>query len=187
MIQRVLLVLLASVALVVVAGIFSAGRACAHDPRFACSPRPASNPILISDPAKSWAFYGRLAGGGEDRYVVKTAVPQQIPANILIDTRDTLNPARPRATFYDVRGKTLATLDMRYAQPFYEPFSRVHYLSSPIRVITFQPGTTTIVIAMRGGNASQRYTFALGRDERFDLLEIAYLGGALYRIHNRKY
>ena len=188
MIKRVLLVLAAVIVVLVIAEIFSAGRACAHDPRFACSPRSESNPIVISDATKSWAFYGRLAGDQEDHYVVTTASgAQRIPMSILVDVRDAANPARPRATLYDQSGRTLASVDLANAQPFYEPFSRVRYLTSPERLVDLGAGTFTIVIAMQHGGAAQRYTFAFGRDERFGVLEIPYLLGAIYRVHNRRF
>lgn len=44
-----------------------------------------------------------------------------------------------------------------------------------------------MVIAMRGGSKPQRYAFAIGREERFTLLELPYIAGALYRIHARKF
>ncbi len=187
MIRRVLLVLTSAAALVVVVGILSAGRACAHDPRFACSPRDASNPIVIADPTKSWAFYGRLGPDQHDFYRVETPTAQRIPVTILLDVRDADNPSRPEATLYDEAGKTLAKVDLSNSTPFYEPFSRVHYLSSPDRTLNFPPGIFTVEIGMHGGTRSQRYTFAFGRDERFSLLEMPYLVGAIYRIHAQKY
>jgi hypothetical protein len=168
-------------------GFFSAGRACAHDPRFACSPRGQDRPIHIAQPEKSWAFYGHLSAAEEDRYAVETSRPIVVPVQILIDERDAVNPARPVARINDGSGRFIAAIDLASGRPFFEPFSRVTYLESPDRVIRFPAGTSTITVTMRDGSASQRYVLAIGSAERFSALEIPYLLGALYRIHTRKF
>lgn len=187
MIKRVVIATLVALAVLVIAGAFSAGTACAHDPRFACSPRDADHPIVISDPAKSWAFYGRLAEGREDRYSIRASARIRVPLSILLDVRDAANTARPVASIYNAAGSLRTRIDLSSPARFYEPFSRVHYLTSGEREITFPQGRSTIVVAMRGGSEPQRYAFAIGRDERFGLLEMPYLAGALYRIHTRKF
>lgn len=173
--------------LVITAGAFSAQTACAHDPRFACSPRDAAHPVVVSDPAKSWAFYGRLAHGQEDHYSIQARAKTRVPISILLDVRDGGSPARPVASVYDRTGRMLELITFSKPTSFYEPFSRVHYLSSGERDITLAQGRSTIVIGMRGGSQPQRYAFAIGRDERFSLLDLPYVGGALYRIHSRKF
>ena len=47
--------------------------------------------------------------------------------------------------------------------------------------------TSTVVVSMQGGSTPQRYVFAVGEEERFSLLEMPYLLGAAYRIHERKF
>lgn len=186
-VRRGVIAILAALALISVVGAFSAKTACAHDPRFACSPREAADSIVVSDPAKSWAFYGRLAEGQEDHYSIRAGAKVRVPISILLDVRDAANPARPVASVYDGAGNIVERITLSNPASFYEPFSRVHYLSSRERKITLGHGFATVVIAMRGGAAPQRYAFAIGRDERFSLLELPYLAGALYRIHTQKF
>lgn len=187
MARRIVIGTLFVVALIVVVGALSAGTACAHDPRFACSPRDATHPIVVSDPAKSWAFYGRLAEGQEDHYFIRAARKTRVPISILLDMRDAANPARPAVSVYDGAGTIVEHIDLSSSASFYEPFSRVRYLSSGEREITLAQGSSTVVIAMRGGSEPQRYAFAMGRDERFGVVELPYVVGAVYRIHTRKF
>lgn len=187
MIGRVVIAVLVVLALVITAGALSAGTACAHDPRFACSPRDAAHPIVVSDPAKSWAFYGRLGEGQEDHYSIQARAKTRVPISILLDVRDAGNRARPVASVYDGAATIVDRIALSNPTSFYEPFSRVHYLTSGEREITLARGRSTVVIVMRGGSAPQRYVFAIGRDERFGLLELPYVAGALYRIHMRKF
>lgn len=170
-----------------VVGVFSAGTACAHDPRFACSPRGAEHPITVPDPTKSWAYYGDLAPGETDRYVFTVIKPAEIPASLLLDARDAANPARPVAVLADRAGHVVKQLDLRAPVQFDERFSRVHYLSSPTANLHLAPGDYTVDVTMRGGSEPQRYTLAIGADERFSLTEIPFVLGAIYRIHNRKF
>lgn len=183
--KRALVALAIVLAVTLIAGVLSAGVACAHDPRFACSPRDA-NPVVISDPSKSWAFYGHLAPRGHDRYRVQASAALAVPVQLLVDQRDAANPARPVATIADERGRTLATIAVDPKHTFFEPFSRVSYVTSDERTIRFPAGATWIDVAMQGGE-SQRYTLAVGSEERFSPLEMPYLLGAVYRIHTRSF
>ena len=183
--KRLLVALAFLVAVTLVSGVLSASVACAHDPRFACSPRDA-RPVVIADPEKSWAFYGHLAPGRPDRYLVRAPAAFAVPVQLLVDRRDAANPARPLATIVDGSGKTLATIAIDRNDTFFEPFSRVTYLESPDRIVRFPAGTTWIDVAMHGGD-SQRYTLAVGSEERFSALEVPYLLGAVYRIHARSF
>lgn len=186
-ILRVVLAVVAVLVVGFVAGVLSAGTACAHDPRFACSPRGSDRPIVVHDPTKSWAFYGHLAAGQLDRYEFMVKRAAQIPVSELIDVRDASNPARPVAVVRDAKGRTIARIDLRHPMRLFEPFSRVHYLSSAARTIAFEPGAYTIDVTMQGGSQPQRYTLAIGADERFGITEIPFVLGAIYRIHSRKF
>jgi hypothetical protein len=172
---------------VLIAGALSAGRACAHDPRFACSPRDTNDPVVVADPQKSWAFYGHLRAGEEDRYAIETPKAVAVPVQLLVDRRDANNSARPVATIANTSGHAIATIDFEQTQRFFEPFSRVTYLATSDRVVAFPAGTSTITVTMHGIAAPQRYTLAIGSEERFSLLEMPYLLGALYRIHTRSF
>jgi len=174
-------------AVLVLAGALGAQRACAHDPRFACSPRPASSPIPITDVAKSWAFYGHLRPGERDVYTIDVAAQVRVPWNLLVDARDAANPARPFATLTTAAGTPVARMDFRRSEPFYEPFSREHYLSTPDVTLTLQPGRYRIEVGMRAGDRPQRYTMAIGTEERFGLTEIPYVLGTIHRIRSRNY
>lgn len=184
-VRRLAVAIAAFVALVFLGGAFDSGIACAHDPRFACSPRTAADPVVIGDAGKSWAFYGRLDAAQRDHYSFVLSGAQQVPVGILIDTRDASNPARPELTLYDSSHRTIARIGLRPSVRFDEPFSRVSYLSSPPHTLSLQPGTYTAVVGMHGGAAPQRYVFAIGARERFGILEIPFVLGAIYRIHNR--
>jgi hypothetical protein len=186
-VKRALVVFAIALLGIVCAGALSAGRACAHDPRFVCSPRDAQRPVVVADPQKSWAFYGRLDAEQQDRYVVDTPRAVAVPVQLLIDRRDAANPARPVAAIADAGGRAIATVDLTQSHSFFEPFSRVTYLESPERLIRFPAGRSTIAVAMRGGEQSQRYTLAIGSDERFSPWEMPYLLGAVYRIHAQEF
>jgi len=186
-VKRALAFLAIALLLIVAAGALSATRACAHDPRFACSPRDSGHPIVITEPEKSWAFYGRLGAGEEDRYEIETPHAVAVPVQLLVDQRDAGNAARPVAAVADPSGRAVATMDLSRMQPFFEPFSRVTYLESPERVIGFPAGRSTITVTMHGGELRQRYTLAIGADERFSIWEMPYLTGAVYRIHTRSF
>ena len=170
-----------------VAGYFSALPACAHDPRFVCSPRDAAHPVVVPDPQKSWAYYGGLQPGQRDVFTFTIARPLRVPWNLLIDGRDAGNPARPEATLADSSGNALARLDLRDSKPFYEPFSRLTYLESPDRSLDLPPGTYRIDVTMTGGTGRQRYVMAIGEDERFGVGEIPYVLGAIGRIRALRY
>jgi len=169
-----------------VAGVLSAGTACAHDPRFTCSPRAESNPVVVVDVGKSWAFYGRLGSSQRDYYALSPTAPVSVPITLLIDERDAANPARPSLVVEDGRNRVVTRLDVRDGKRFDEPFSRVAYLSSVDRELPLAPGRYTVAVSMSGTEA-QRYVLAIGRDERFSALEIPYVLGAIYRIHNRDF
>lgn len=186
-VKRALLAIAIALFVLVTADAFLAGRACAHDPRFVCSPRSRNDPVVVSDPKKSWAFYGDLGAGDTDHYLIQTPQTIAVPVQVLVDQRDAVNPARPVVTVAAASGRAIATIDLKRAQPFYEPFSRVTYLQSADRVLTLRAGTSTITVAMRGGDAPQRYALAVGSDERFSVFEMPYLIGAVYRIHTRRF
>ena len=179
--------MVAALAVVLIAGVFSANSACAHDPRFACSPRAASDSIDIPDPTKSWAYYGRLAPRTEDHYRFTMRDAARIPVSVLVDVRDGANPARPVVTILDEHAKIVARVDLSDPVTLVEPFSRVTYISSKDRLVTLERGAYTMLVAMQGATAEQRYTVAIGSAERFSIFEIPYVAGAIYRIHNRKF
>jgi len=185
--KRILIVIVSSIAVVVAVGTLSAGRACAHDPRFVCSPRTPGNPVVVRDAVKSWAFYGRLGAAQSDHFTVSTTTAIRVPTSLLVDERDAGNPARPSLSVYDGRGAKVATIDMNRSELFYEPFSRVRYLSSVERAVQLNAGTYDFVVTMSGAPSAQRYTLALGREERFTVAELPFVIGAVVRIHNRGY
>ncbi|HVN68726.1 MAG TPA: hypothetical protein VMU38_03605 [Candidatus Binatia bacterium] len=185
--KRVLTLIAVACVAVVGAGALSAGRACAHDPRFACSPRDARHPILIADPEKSWAYYGRLGVGAEDHYEVEAAHALTVPVQVLVDQRDASDPLRPVAVVADRSGREISKLNLAGGRPFFEPFSRVTYVAGPEQNVEFPAGLSTITVTMRGSGAPQRYTLAIGADERFSVWELPYLLGAAYRIHARRF
>lgn len=184
--KRAAVLLALALLVVVAAGALTAGRACAHDPRFACSPRD-TDPIIVTDPQKSWAFYGRVNADTEDRYEIQTRLGATVPVQLLVDERDAGNPARPIAIVTAPSGREIATLDLGRGRPFFEPFSRVTYVAGATRNVTFPAGTSLIRVTMLGGTVAQRYTLAIGSEERFGIGEIPYLVGALYRIHARRF
>lgn len=186
-IGRAVAVFVAVVALWLIVGISSAQTACAHDPRFACSPRAADNAVRIPDPAKSWAYYGRLAPGATDTYTFD--VPRQlgVPITLLVETADASNAARPALTIRNAAGKTAVAVDFARSQTFHEPFSGLDYLTTPDHVYVLEPGRYTAAVTMQGGISPQRYVFAIGSAEKFGLAEIPYVLGAVHRVKTRGY
>lgn len=168
-------------------GYFSAQRACAHDPRFACSARPASRAVPIDDAKKSWAFYGSLQPGQSDYYSFIVATSADVPCSLLVDVRDAANRARPRAVIYGSQNVPLAEVAFNTPKAFYEPFSRETYLQSPVRALRLPPGRYTVVVSMAARERRQRYVLAIGAEERFSPLEIPYVIGAISRIRALRY
>jgi hypothetical protein len=184
------LAFVAAIALFAIAVVayLSAGTACAHDPRFACSPRGTHDPIAVSDPQKSWAFYGHLAPGETDRYTIVVRQPIHVAWSLLVDARDAANPSRPAIRVSDAAGYERAHLDFAHAETFYEPFSRERYTTTPASTLVLPAGTYDAVVRMRGaGTTPQRYTFAVGDAERFSITEIPYVLGAIHRIRALRY
>jgi hypothetical protein len=169
----------------IVFGFVSAQTACAHDPRFACSPRGADNPIPIRDPAKSWAYYGRLSSGQSGTYAFEVKEPLRVPISLLIEEADAANPARPALQIENGRGADAVQLDLSRSERFHEPFSGIDYLSTPDHTYVLSPGLYRATVAMKGGNGPQRYVFAIGEAEKFGIAEIPYVFGAVYRVKTR--
>ena len=169
----------------VVVGSLTAQTACAHDPRFVCSPRPQSHPVLIPDAGKSWAYYGSLASGQHDAFVFSIDRPLDVPWQLLVDRRDAFNPARPQATLSGPGGVAARVTSEDTA--FYEPFSRLSYVTSPDRTLHLQPGAYAVDVTMVRGDRPQRYVMAIGSAERFGLGEIPYVLGAIARIRAQRY
>lgn len=183
---RVALVFGAALMLWVVAGYSSAQVACAHDPRFVCSPRSVAHPVAVPDAGKSWAYYGGLAEGQNDTFSLVLDRATTVPWNLLVDARDAGNSARPEATLYDVAGRTAARLTFSRVQTFYEPFSRESYVESETLKLHLLPGYYKIVVSMPGARR-QRYVMAIGEAERFSPFEIPYVLGAIARIRSLRY
>lgn len=163
----------------------SALRACAHDPRFVCSPRE-NDPVVIPDVTKSWAYYGSLAAGESDHFNFELAKSAgDIPWSLLVDVRDAGNPARPVAVLNGTNAQERLAFDR--VGRFYEPFSRETYLQTGERTLTLEAGRYRILVTMPRGIRRQRYVMAIGRAERFSPLELPYVLGALGRIRGLEY
>ena len=186
MLRKAFLGALAFVVLAAAISISSAKNACAHDPRFACSPR-AANPIRIPDAWKSWAYYGHLGPGQTDVYRFAVSKPLRVPWNVLLDRRDVPTPGRPAATIADRAGHVIARANLDHPKTFYEPFSRERYLTSPDQVLHLAPGSYEVRVSMAGASHSQRYTLAIGEAEKFSPLELPYVIGAILRIRAQHY
>jgi len=183
---RVAIGVLGAVCGLFLVGYLNAATACAHDPRFPCSPRESGHPVVVGDPSKSWAYYGHLSPGQQDHYVFKTTHPATIPFGVLVDARDAVNPARPAAKLFNSRGEELARTGP-IVRAFYEPFSRESYLSSDDVKVPLAAGTYRFIVAMHGGTMAQRYTLAVGSQERFGILDVPYAVGAIARIRAQRY
>jgi hypothetical protein len=168
-------------------GFFGAQRACAHDPRFACSPRDEQHAIAIMDPAKSWAYYGRLRPGQRDVYGLFVNDVMSVPVSVLIEKVDASNAARPVLTVVDSSGRVVARRNLRKPVEFFEPFSRIDYLTSEQTAVLLEPGLYQAFVDMRGGGGAQRYVFAVGAEERFGVGEIPYVLGAIWRARTVGY
>jgi len=169
-------------------GYSAAQRACAHDPRFVCSPRSATHAVRIPDASKSWAYYGGLTPDQSDEYTFGLSRATVVSWSLLVDARDAATPARPAAALFDAQGSVIAGVNFAGGgSAFYEPFSRESYLQSAIRHLNLWPGNYSIVVSMSGAAARQRYVMAIGDAERFSPLEIPYVAGAIARIRARRY
>ncbi len=169
-------------------GILGAQKACAHDPRFACSPRDEAHAIVIPDAGKSWAYYGHLASGQMDAYTFTLARRARVPFSVLVAQGDAdADPGRPALAVKDARGVMIARTDLSKGEDFYEPFSRVDYLKSPDIVMDLEPGSYSLTVEMRGSSGLQRYVLAVGEAERFSVGELPYVLGAIARIRAMRY
>ncbi len=168
-------------------GLVDAQTACAHDPRFPCSPRDAQHPVLIPDPQKSWAYYGRLARRQRDVYHVVLRDTLLLPLSVSVEKADAGNPGRPRVIVSDSSARVVATVPFDRVQAFYEPFSRISYLATPSLELRLSPGTYSINVTMDRATLPQRYVLAVGSLERFTVGEIPYVIGAVHRIRVRGY
>ena len=186
MVARVALTLGAALVVWLAVGCFSAQVACAHDPRFVCSPRTGEHPVAIPDASKSWAYYGGLARNQSDAFALRIDRPVKVPWSLLIDRRDAGNPARPVGTLYDAAGNVVASVTFSARQSFYEPFSRESYVESSVVSLRLAPGRYSIVVRTTGGQR-QRYVMAIGEAERFSPFEIPYVVGAIARIRALRY
>ena len=175
------------VVVIVITGVLSARGACAHDPRFVCSPRDETHAVTVPDPGKSWAFYGGLQGTQVDTFKFHVSATLDVPVSLLVDTRDRSNPALPVATISNDLGRPVAQIDFAGASEFYEPFSHLSYLQTKERTLKLQPGSYSVYIRVRAAAVRQRYTFAMGAAERFSIFEIPYVGGAILRIRSQDY
>jgi hypothetical protein len=186
--KRFTLGVAAALALWFAFGFFSAQRACAHEPRFVCSPRSASDAIAIPDPSRSWAFYGHLVPGQNDVFTFRAPQALVVPWNLLVDVRDRAIPTRPQAVLRTSEGRAIAQLRVSGRRTFYEPFSRETYIMSPTPRLRLGPGNYCVVVTMRGSTKrEQRYVMAIGEAERFGIGEFPYVLGAIHRIRARDY
>ncbi|MEO9264627.1 MAG: hypothetical protein ABI282_11080 [Candidatus Baltobacteraceae bacterium] len=126
-----------------------------------------------------------MADGGSDYYQFDLPAQLTVPVNLLVDERDATNAARP-ALSITRDGTTVARINFRHAEKFYEPFSREAYIAAPERKLLLPAGHYVLTVTM-GGVAAQRYTLAIGEAERFSVFEIPYVLGAIHRIRNLQY
>ena len=185
--SRILAALALAAILWFAVGWLDAQTACAHDPRFSCSPRDAQHAVVIPDPQKSWAYYGRLARGQRDIYRVVLRDTLALPLSVSVETPDTVNPGRPRVVVSDSFHRAIARVPFDRVQAFYEPFSRISYLTTPNLELSLPPGTYSITVTMDRATLPQRYVLAVGASERFTVGEIPYVLGAIHRIRVRGY
>jgi len=108
-----------------------------------------------------------------------------VPWNLLIEKKDVANSARPVAILTNDSGTVVARATLARTQSFFEPFSRIDYLSSPPVNLHLAPGRYRIEVVMNGPGSMQRYVMAIGEQERFGLWEIPYVLGAIHRIRTR--
>lgn len=166
-------------------GYSDALRACAHDPRFVCSPRD-THPVDIPDVTKSWAYYGSLAANERDRFdFVLEKSTRNISWSLLVDVRDADDPARPTAILTGTKGQERLSFD--HVTRFYEPFSRETYLQTGERMLNLEAGHYRILVTMPTAARRQRYVMAIGNAERFSPLELPFVLGALDRIRRLQY
>ncbi len=142
--------------------------------------------MLVPDAGKSWAYYGGLRRGQHDTFVFTLAQPLDVPWQLLVDRRDTANPARPQAVLSGERGP-IARLDMHRNEGFYEPFSRLSYIETPDLTLHLRPGSYVVDVSMGSGDERQRYVMAIGSAERFGFGEVPYVFGAIGRIRGQRY
>ena len=150
LVVRVVAVALGAFVFWLALGMSGASRACAHDPRFACSPRDASHAVAISDARKSWAFYGDLAPGEADVYRFDLARAANVPVSLLVDERDASNPGRPVASIEAIGAPFRERIDFSRTRQFYEPFSRERYITTPDRNLSLPAGRYALRVTMQG-------------------------------------
>ncbi|MFA7718088.1 MAG: hypothetical protein WC875_05215 [Candidatus Absconditabacterales bacterium] len=145
------------------------GICSAHQPRIEFDQsHPETNPVVVSNPEISQAFYGDLQGQ-PDYYQITSDTGFLLYANIVVPD---LSGSRTDFIVELFNGSSLLTrLDGTQVQwsGFYEPFAGDQYLRGPAREQQVSSGTYTIIVSNPGNQG--KYSLAIGKIESFNLKE----------------
>lgn len=151
----------------------------AHQPRLEVGINSSTaNPIVVSNPEISQAFYGNLIGQ-PDYYKITSDKSFNLYVNLLVPQSPGINPDFISAQITDSSGKTVGLLIGKNStwMPLFEDFGGDYYLQGPAFNQTVPAGTYTVKIF--NANNTGKYAVAIGSEETFPPLESL---NALYLI-----
>ncbi len=139
--------------------------ASAHQPREVTDTSSIENPIIVSNPEISQAFYGEL-NGNPAYYQIKSSKEFRLYVNILIPD----NPGPKSFISMDIlddSGKVIATFDGQNStwKSYYEKFGGDYYLKGPEFNQTIPAGT--YYIKLYNNDNQGLYSLAIGDIESF--------------------
>ncbi len=144
----------------------------AHQPKIILGKdAPLSNPIIVTVPEISKAYYGELSGTPQ-YYQITSDEPFLLYTGILIPDIIGQQPYAVSAEVLDSSGKRILFLDgsAHEWEPFYEEFGGDWYLDGPEAEKELQPGTYYIKV-FNDGN-SGRYSLTIGKEEYFSFFDM---------------
>jgi hypothetical protein len=151
----------------------------AHQPRLEVGINSSfNNPIVVSNPEISQAFYGNL-NGQPDYYKITSNKSFDLYVNLLVPQSPGINPDFVSTQIIDSSGNTIGLLIGKNSTwtPWFEDFGGDYYLQGPTFNQTVPGGTYTVKIF--NANNTGKYAVAIGSIETFPPLESL---NALYLI-----
>jgi len=146
--------------------------AYAHQPRIVYDRNNnAENPILITQPETSRAYYGELKGQ-EDNYMIISSEPFKLYLNILTPYKLDENRKDFIIEVRDFENRKILTLDGTQAEwkLYFEKFARDYYMRGPETSMELKGGIYYMKVF--NNNNQGKYSLAVGEKETFPLNEI---------------
>ncbi|MFH1332054.1 MAG: hypothetical protein ABIH63_02095 [archaeon] len=154
----------------------------AHQPRIVYDRNNnQENPIIITQPEISRAYYGELKGQ-EDNYMIIAREPFKLYLNILTPYNLNENRKDFKVEVRDFENRKVLTLDGTQAEwtLYFEEFARDYYMKGPETSKELKGGVYYMKVS--NSNNQGKYSLAAGEKETFPLNEIFKTYYAIPRI-----